>query len=482
MILDFEQLKSFMLPPVVIVGSGPAALALADSLDRRGISALLLEAGSDEYTHEAQDILAGQTVGDPYFDLQTARLMQFGGSGNHWGGRSRGLDAHDFLPRDDIPHYGWPITKADLDPYSDAVETLLGIDRLDEIDISPELYEIRFGFSVLLNFGEEFRPAFVRSETMHVALRSRVTHLEAAPGRRTRIVVRHSTGDDLISLEPQIAVLATGGIENSRILLWSNEIAAEPVVEEPNALGRYWMEHTHATPGVARAEGYPRNYSYPEPHADRTFLAPKAEVLRRHGVLNGTMVLRGTPFDDDEGALERGLKELSCSLGEAHEPISEVVGWPASCTRGVVVGAELAPVPENRVALSDTERDAHGVPRTVLHFRRTDLDRRTIKVLFELAGRYIVSNGFGIARAHPWTIKEVDHPERNPGFGYHHMGGTRMGTDPRTSVVDANLRVHGMSNLYVAGSSVFPTGGHANPTYPILQLSLRLADHIADIL
>ena len=68
---------------------------------------------------------------------------------------------------------------------------------------------------------------------------------------------------------------------------------------------------------------------------------------------------------------------------------------------------------------------------------------------------------------------------KNPIGGYHHMGTTRMGADAAQSVVDANLKVHGLANLYMAGSSVFPTGGWVNPTLTILALSFRLADHLA---
>lgn len=482
MILGFGDLESLTLPPVVVIGAGPAALGLAQALDRKGIGALLLEAGSDGYLHEAQDLYAGSVIGDRYYDLREDRLMLMGGSGNHWAGRSRPLDAYDFLPRDDIPHMGWPITKADLAPYQAETERLLRIAPMGESPLSPDLKEVQFQFGDILNFGEEFRPLFDTSPDLHIAFLSRVTRLEAIPGRRTRLHVRQTLGERVLTLEPRLVVLATGGIENSRLLLWSNEMSDAPVVAEPAALGRYWMEHPHTEAGEGRTAYYEPNFPGSAKVRDRAFVAPTYEAMRRYGILNGVLGVRYSQFGEDAGSLELGVKHALCHVQDADPLFSQLVRYPARCARGLITATEQAPDPDNRVTLSADERDAHGIPRTVLHWRKTEIDRRTTKAVFELAGRYLATTGEGLIRANRWTIEGADDPESGLLGGHHHMGGTRMGDDPRSSVVDRNLRIHGMENLFVAGSSVFPTGGHANPTYSIIQLSLRLADRIAAVL
>jgi choline dehydrogenase-like flavoprotein len=112
-------------------------------------------------------------------------------------------------------------------------------------------------------------------------------------------------------------------------------------------------------------------------------------------------------------------------------------------------------------------------------WRKTDQDYRTARVAFEMIAAHIVRSGVGTVRAYPHLIAMGDYPPIGEIGGNHHMGGTRMSHSPAEGVVDADLRIHGMSNGYVAGSSVFVRGGHANPTYTIVQLSLRLADHLA---
>jgi choline dehydrogenase-like flavoprotein len=128
--------------------------------------------------------------------------------------------------------------------------------------------------------------------------------------------------------------------------------------------------------------------------------------------------------------------------------------------------------------------DALGVPRVALDWRLSELDKRTVRVMIAELDSTMRKGDFGRVEAAPW-LSRADAPwehdslvSLHPIGGYHHMGTTRMATDARFGVVDANCRVHEIANLFIAGSSVFPTSGWANPTLTILALSLRLADHL----
>ncbi len=144
----------------------------------------------------------------------------------------------------------------------------------------------------------------------------------------------------------------------------------------------------------------------------------------------------------------------------------------------VMCRSEQVPNPESRVTLSD-ELDAFGVPRARLDWRLTEQDVDTIR-----RGQMFLAAE--LARA---GLGRMQLPEEE-GFGWdqyvlgghHHMGTTRMALDPRKGVVDADCRVHGIENLYLAGSSVFPTGGFANPTLTLVALAARLADHVRRVL
>jgi choline dehydrogenase-like flavoprotein len=137
--------------------------------------------------------------------------------------------------------------------------------------------------------------------------------------------------------------------------------------------------------------------------------------------------------------------------------------------------SEQEPHPDSRVLLDYRNRDALDLPRAMLDWRVTEDDMRAVSQTLALIGRQIEAAGIG--RFHV-PLHATLPPKRLKG-GYHHMGTTRMHVDPAQGVVDVDCRVHGIENLFIAGSSVFPTGGYANPTLTIVALAVRLADHLA---
>jgi choline dehydrogenase-like flavoprotein len=137
--------------------------------------------------------------------------------------------------------------------------------------------------------------------------------------------------------------------------------------------------------------------------------------------------------------------------------------------------AEQEPCAVSRVGLSD-ERDALGMQRLLIDWRYTPQDVATVREAVRLLAEDIGSSGIGVFEYDPASI-EVE-ITRYGAYGGHHLGTTRMGTDPRSSVVDANCRVHGVDNLFIAGGSVFPTSSQANPTLTIVALAVRMAQHL----
>jgi choline dehydrogenase-like flavoprotein len=145
----------------------------------------------------------------------------------------------------------------------------------------------------------------------------------------------------------------------------------------------------------------------------------------------------------------------------------------------LLAAGEQAPNPQSRVQLS-AERDALGLPRVQLEWRLSPLDKRSLQRGHRLVARALAGAGQGRVQL-LWSEDEVEWPD-DLGFGRHHMGTTRMHADPRQGVVDASCRVHGVANLHVAGSSVFPTSGAAGPTLTLLALAIRLADRLREAL
>ena len=143
----------------------------------------------------------------------------------------------------------------------------------------------------------------------------------------------------------------------------------------------------------------------------------------------------------------------------------------------------LNTIEENKITLSKNEFDNFGIPRIHMEFKLQNSVRKTMTTFLEEVGKFFISNDLGRIKIEDWLYDYKKDFSKNgqADNGCHHIGSTRMGEDPNTSVVDRNLKVHNTENLFIAGSSVFTTGGAANPTLTICQLSLRLANHIAKI-
>jgi choline dehydrogenase-like flavoprotein len=161
--------------------------------------------------------------------------------------------------------------------------------------------------------------------------------------------------------------------------------------------------------------------------------------------------------------------------------LAKVIGG-AKLAGPVRIASEQALNPDSRVALGP-DRDPLGLRRATLDWRLSELDVHTMRTAVQALGTHLAEQGIGRVRFRDWLLAE---PVAFPGTdsdivgGMHHMGTTRMADDPRRGVVDRDCRVHGLDNLFVGGSSVFGTPGHANPTYTIVQLALRLGDHLAE--
>jgi choline dehydrogenase-like flavoprotein len=299
-------------------------------------------------------------------------------------------------------------------------------------------------------------------------------------------------------------VLAAGGIENPRILLASNETVRTGLGNDHDLVGRYFAEHIQLdtvglfpiSPALSfdlyqigsrdiqrrprRPAGRPANVM--------AYLTLDRSVQESRRTLNYSAdVLETTWSDYFTGAetanapdrslwdsLTRSLGNLWDNLGDAVEAAFRPGGHNARMFK-IVTTQEQAPNPASRVTLA-REPDALGMPRAQLEWRLTDLDRHSIEVAVdELVKAF---GATGSAKLHvPRELHTRGWPANIP-ISWHHCGTTRMSNDPKRGVVDADLRVHGIDNLYIAGSSVFPTNGNGNPTLSIVALTLRLADHL----
>jgi choline dehydrogenase-like flavoprotein len=491
---------------LAIIGGGPAGITLARAFAGTGMDVCLLEAGGLEAEPESQALYEGESVGIDY-PLAASRLRFFGGSSNHWGGYSRPLDPIDFEPRDWVPDSGWPFGMAELEPfYSRACEILeIAPGRFDDTrywqqETGRTLLEFATGrmrpqyvhFSPPTRFGQRYRSDLERAGNIRVLLHANVTDIATVETAKAVSHLEIRTLNGLSHrLEAKVYVLATGGLENARLLLLSNKTVAEGLGNQHDLVGRYFMEHPHLSGCgeivVADLDRLPPIFRERVKVAGRYAGAafnPSEDFLRQRRLLNATFMVgvagkyhASQPPKSDPVTWGRHTDMLLAArhfLTDVEGPIDPDDSDYLGVWLGIGCACEQAPNPASRVSLS-TERDALGLNRIRLDWRLTEQDRRSLvehahSLALELGAQGIGRMGMKLADDGRW-------PESVAG-GSHHMGTTRMHEDPRQGVVDRNCRVHGVDNLYVAGSSVFPTSGSANPTLTLVALTLRLADHL----
>lgn len=500
---------------IAIIGAGAAGITIARELIGGAHRVALIESGGFDLDDATQALYEGESKGVDY-PLDAARLRYFGGSTNHWGGWCRPLAPIDFEARPWLPHSGWPITRAILDPYYDRAQRIcqLGSGAFDDaeawrastgwrpLDLPGDDFVTRFFlYSPPTRFGETYRSDIAGAGNITAYLNSNVTEIvpnEAATRvERLRVATLNSDGSDgrQFEIRPRLCILASGGIENARLLLLSDSVQKNGLGNGRDLVGRFFMEHVHV-PGqvaliaVADPDIMPAYYNEPKPVGGasvRAILMPSDAYLRREQRLSvniavypqrpaatgGDMGAGESETGDMAGALESGILQL---LRPAQDAAKTAIRRPTIF--GASCAAEPVPLPHNRITLS-ASRDALGQRRTILDWRPSPLEHRDLNRNMDAMARAFGAWGGGIVRVlfaerNDWVTEEI-------GWGNHHMGTTRMADDPGQGVVDANCRVHGLSNLYVAGSSVFPTGGPVNPTLTIVALGMRLADHIKSL-
>jgi len=498
MIIDLEQTERSPVDvdyDVCISGAGVAGITLAKHLADGGRRVLVLEGGGLEYSERSQDVYKGPILGREYFDLDVARLRYLGGTSNHWGGWCRPLDASDFLDRPAIPGAGWPIDRSDLDPYLRPASAILEIEDFPDDRILPgssqKLKEITFRFSIV-SFKDKYLDYLQSSELVTVLTNANLLDilLDTERGEASSFLVRSYGREQFIAAKARNYVLAMGGIENARALLNSNRQRPRGLGNENDLVGRYFMEHLHFDIGYYV---FDRSGGLEE---IRRFWAPTPSLQRAEAIANCGLRLEPAVGAEEKSILaaaKASLKSIICGDKFATEltrsiksnfscPVNPKMAsprLPLDNAGHLRVASEQVPDPSSRVLLT-TGTDQFGRRRAGLDWRLSSLDKKTIRTCGLVAGEYFAKQGLGRVKLYDWVLSDsVDFPGLDDGekvAGFHHMGTTRMGVTASDGVVDGNCRVYGIHNLYVAGSSVFRTAGHVNPTLTIVQLALRLGD------
>lgn len=503
---------------VCIIGAGAAGLTIACELASSPLKVCLLESGGFDFDDETQALYRATVTGHSLNAPDISRLRYFGGTTNHWGGMCAPLDAEDFRTRPWLQYSGWPIERSELDPFykratpyvqipssdfavgswSDEVPPLFKDPRLDAC-LAPLLFQL----SPPTRFGEVYRSQMESASTVQLMLHANVLSFDTGPGAQAveTVSVGCLTGNRF-QVRASVYVLATGAIENARLLLLSDAVQPKGLGNLHDMVGRFFMGHPQLD-GIARLVLAAPSSAAAKPLAStlRTYVMVqvKAAVAARDQTARFAAhvdplasataeTLHNTRAYQALKRLIGRLKGVAFRDVTAADDLRAVVNDMSGLFTGLYTRfgraplldirpqCEQTPNPASRITLNN-ERDALGLRRVDVDWQLTDLDVISIRQGLKTVGDAFAKVGLGRLNLSE-TIRDAT-PQSIPcNESWHHLGTTRMSGDPRTGVVDRDCRVHGIANLYVAGGSVFPTTGIVNPTYTIVALAIRLADRI----
>ena len=476
MIKDYEAEKTLRKAyDVCIIGAGPAGITLALRLAEAGWRVVLLEGGGHEYSPRSQAFYRCTSTGLELYAEET-RLRYLGGTSNHWAGRCRPFTVSDFAnaPPVDLP--GWPIPYGEIERYLPAAMDIVDLPQGAEFRTvnaglgGDEFDADRFLLSPPTRFAQKYAKALDETAGLDVFINCNCVDLdfdEASGQLKAAVVSDYARNRQRVVASTFI--LATGAIENARQLLNSTTLVGAGVIKKDGMTGCCLMEHLNVDMGtfiLKDGQGTePRQY-----YTTDTFVS---EYRAGKGNVS-TTVLTDVQTYGRTAEVKHFLESLACEMGLASK-IDFVAKF--SCPGDGVISTMIEQFPNahSRISLLD-EKDELGVSKVNVNWALSATDRHTIKCIGSELAKQFAEMGLGFVKLNDYVYDTDLALKVQPHA--HHMGTTRMAASPEFGVVDSDCKVFGTDNLYVAGSSIFATGGASNPTMPLLQFALRLAEHL----
>lgn len=537
MFADLQKLRRVQTRSVdiCVVGAGPAGITLVDEMLTSGQSILLAESGGLSPNTANQALCVGESVGHP-MNLMAGRYRAFGGSAIRWGGRCAMLDPLDMEARPWIAHSGWPLGWDELRPYYDRAKLSSNFEELWDDDhaflertgrVRPALQDdglrcflwrkaapytsgwagrVRLGKQDGFNWGTARRERMRLAPNLEVLLHANLVALHPSEdGSRIQSATFRSLSGTEIEVTAQTFILCCGGIENARLLLEMGE-TTRARLDGRDHVGRYFAQHPRGPVLSVRMNAAQRsrmaeNFGIFRHRANGGFqyeigFCLSEEAQRTHRLVNASAGVYSLPDPKSGWNAAKRMKVNWRSnrrrlAGDVATVIADLPNVAGNLFRrfitgrplifsphevSVVVDLEQEPRADSRISLSET-RDELGLRQAVIDWKISAVEYRTAAFMAERIAKEIRRLDLGDPEVADWVYDRDAQGQGLEGT-FHFMGTTRMASSPSDGVLDADARCFGLDNLFVMGCSVFPSGGHANPTLTIIALAIRLADHL----
>ena len=449
----------------IIIGSGPAGISVALTLEKFGFESLIIEAGNLEPYDGKDELLHGKVINQNYTGLEYIRARQFGGSSSLWGGNCSIYSNHQIEK--------WGLDPDELKKYNNDAKKILDISNNFYINpITENLNHYNVNWSNV-KFGDKYYSHIKKSKKINLLLNTTFKYFKGESGKIDKIVCQNKIEHEFSSRN---YILACGGIENSRLMLHARNMNLK-LFKNDLPIGYYYCDHPKKDIGKGiinkkkLLEFLKINNSniFPRIECENLNFSFNSNFLNNNKILNSGLILR----------LRRNspnlkiFKQAVCVAPDFVKKIYSKINSKEIYEFGLSILQEQSVNTNNYIQLSKNNFDINDIPRVELNW---SLDKNFVlsrSRIIEEFSTFLIDKEIG-------RIAILEDYKKNDDLivGYHQMGGTRIGLNPDDSVVDKNLRVHGIKNLYICGSSVFRTAGISFPTFTIVLLSCRLGKHL----
>lgn len=513
-LIDFslkDTEAEFARPEFLIVGAGAAGIFLASKLARMGRRVLLIESGHFVETDDRQELNRIEETGKLQGDSIWNRKRVLGGTTTAWGGQSLPFNPLDFERRDWVGSASWPLRYSELAPHYAHANAFMRVDpwnyssdlesrlHLPNPGFNPELIDFHFSkWAPQPNFFKLQRR--ILEEKVTVLYNAHLVRIHQFDDQRVRAVEIEGFMGRKTTIGADTILLATGGIEACRTLLLAERQAPGRMGNHSGWLGRAFMDHP--TIRVGTIETPPS-----ERRLQRTFstqwrgrwkysvrIHAAESWQRKHRMLNtagGFMFMHACSEDDWFEMFKKQIRHptfrSAAALWKLRRDVCAGMGALLGSRfvyrpRAVVslgLTTEQEPCSGSYVTLSK-DNDRFDLPKARLHWHISSKTWQTKRAFSAIMKAEIERLGFGrVTLIDPIVSGSKDFESLLTDTN-HHMGGTRMSARAEDGVVDENMRVWGVPNLYVCSASVFPTSSHSNPTLTLLALCSRLVERLAN--
>jgi choline dehydrogenase-like flavoprotein len=540
-ILNLDAKSVIPAMDITIVGAGPVGIALALACEDRGLSVLLVESGLT-WDDPSKATLSEADILDPacHAPMTVAVRRALGGTSRWWGGRCVPFDDIDFAQRPHVPDAKWPITHDAFSRWYPQAAAYFGLGEAN-FNAPPLRWGLKgAAFSSLERWAPKPNAVVLHgarlqmSSRIVVLLDATVTTMEFGSDNTTVHSIAVANAGAHLTLPVRHLVLACGGLETTRIMLAVQREKPSVFGGPEGVLGRYYAGHISGKiadlvmndpADVSDQDFYRDGPAYARRRFTLTASTQMAERL-----LNTSFWIDNPPFHDPShrnGVLSivwlllaqptLGRRLLSEGVRLSHvgprpfavwRHVANVCARPFSTLSSAVAvakgrllnkprkpgfllrsrngryplhyHAEQAPCRDSTVALS-SENNAFGQPRLIIDLRFSEQDVQSVIQSHAQLDAALRDAGFGRLEYHAEAAQLPDRIRAQASDGFHQTGTTRMGSDPSSSIVDSDARVHGVANLFLASSSIFPSSGQANPTFLAVAAAIRLAEHLRQI-